>query len=148
MSGYFNKIVVPISGSEAAHKAAKEAVRMAGSMGAEILAIHVVKSFDVQKYGELTHEDEYAILKKMNISGEKYLAYISEYAKKHDVPIKTFLKQGIPAEEIIGLAKTENADLIAIGSVGGTGMRTQIIGSTTDRVIRWATGIPVLVITF
>jgi len=34
MSGYFNKIVVPISGSEAAHKAAKEAVRMAGSMGA------------------------------------------------------------------------------------------------------------------
>jgi nucleotide-binding universal stress UspA family protein len=112
------------------------------------LAIHVVKSFDIKKFGDISHEDEMSIRKKMRESGEGYLNYVRELAKKSGLDVRTFLKEGIPAEEIVDLAKDEEADLIIIGSIGGTELRKQIIGSTTDRVIRWASGIPVLVITF
>jgi len=141
-------VIVPISGSEAAHIAAKKAIEMGKKFGCEILAIHVVKLFDIKKYGDISHEDEMTVRKKMRESGEGYLKYVSELAKEAGLEVRTFLKEGIPAEEIVELARAEGADLIVIGSVGGTELRKQIIGSTTDRVIRWASGIPVLVITF
>ncbi|HPR42428.1 MAG TPA: universal stress protein [Candidatus Methanofastidiosa archaeon] len=141
-------MVVPVSGSEASQAAAKKAVEIASIFGSEILAIHVIKLFDIKKFGDMSHEDEMTIRHKMRTSGEGYLNYMKELAKKSGLEIRTFLKEGVPAEEIVDLAKAEGADLIIIGSIGGTGLRKQIIGSTTDRVIRWASGTPVLVITF
>jgi len=148
MEKAFKRIVVPVSGSEAAQVAAKRAIELASLMGSEVLIIHVVKKFDIKKYGEISHEDALSISRKMKESGRGYVNYIKELAKEAGLEVRTFLKEGIPAEEIVDLAKKEDADLIAIGSVGGTELRKQIIGSTTDRVIRWASGIPVLVITF
>ncbi|MBN1786251.1 MAG: universal stress protein [Candidatus Methanofastidiosa archaeon] len=144
----FKKIVVPISGSEASQRSAKRAIEIAAEFNAEVLAIHAINTFDIKKYADISHEDDFTIRQKMQGSGRKYLDYVNDLARCAGIPIRTFLKEGIPAEEIIELAKAENADLIVIGSVGGTELRKQIIGSTTDRVIRWASGIPVLVITF
>jgi nucleotide-binding universal stress UspA family protein len=52
---------------------------------------------------------------------------------------------GCVAEQIVGLAKDLEADLIVIGSRGHGGLRRSIEGSISDFVVRWA-HCPVMVV--
>lgn len=55
------------------------------------------------------------------------------------------VRSGAPAEEITRAARETNADLIAIGTRGYTGLKHAFLGSTTARVVRNAP-CPVLVV--
>jgi nucleotide-binding universal stress UspA family protein len=58
--------------------------------------------------------------------------------------VKTLIREGIPADEILRVARDENVDLIIIGSRKRTGLRRLASGSTTRKVEKTAT-VPVLV---
>ncbi|HUG92114.1 MAG TPA: universal stress protein [Planctomycetaceae bacterium] len=53
------------------------------------------------------------------------------------------LVRGIPADEIIRLAKAEHADLIVLGTHGRTGLRRILMGSVAEEVVR-KSPVPVL----
>ena len=55
------------------------------------------------------------------------------------------VKLGKPYTEIIEFAKSENVDLIVIGSHGHTGVEHLLFGSTAEKVIRKST-CPVLIV--
>ncbi|MHC1599118.1 MAG: universal stress protein [Candidatus Methanofastidiosia archaeon] len=148
MEAIFNKIIVPIDGSDASLHAAKKAIKLAQNIGAKIIVIHVINKFEVKKYIEISHDKEDIVKNELQEYGFKYLRHVQDLAKSAEVPVEIVLSEGIPAEEIVNTAKKENADLIIIGSSGGTAFRKKLLGSTTDRVIRWSSGIPVLVITY
>lgn len=145
MNPIFRKIVVPIDGSDASINAAKRAIQLAKNLQAKMIVIHVINNFDIKKYVEISHEDDDIVKKELQDYGFKYLEHVKDLARRSEVPIEMVLSEGIPAEKIVETAKNENADLIVIGSSGGTGYRKRILGSTTDRVIRWSGDIPVLV---
>ena len=148
MEPIFKKIVVPIDGSDASIHAAKKAIHLAQNLKAQLIVIHVINRFEIKKFVEISHDDEEAVKKDLQEYGFKYLGHVKDLATRSEVPVKLVLSEGIPAEEIINTTKKEHADLIIIGSSGGTGFRKRLLGSTTDRVIRWSTSAPVLVITY
>ncbi|MHC1604632.1 MAG: universal stress protein [Candidatus Methanofastidiosia archaeon] len=147
MEPIFKKIVVPIDGSDTSLNAAKEAIKLAGALGAKIVAIYVIKEFEIKKYVDISHNNKSMVKKEFQGYGLKYLEKVKDIAKKAGVPVDGILCEGIPAEEIVQCSKKQDADLIVMGSRGNTGFRRKLLGSTTDRVIRWSGGVPVLVIT-
>ena len=145
MNPIFKKIVVPIDGSDASINAAKKAIELSKNLQAKIIVVHVINTFDIGKYVEISHEKEDVVKKELQDYGFKYLEHVESLANRSEVPVEIVLVEGIPAEKIVETAKKSNADLIVIGSRGGTEYRKRILGGTTDRVIRWSGDIPVLV---
>jgi nucleotide-binding universal stress UspA family protein len=60
----------------------------------------------------------------------------SEAASKTD--IKRFVARGIPADEIVEFAKSNEIDLIVMATHGRTGLKHALLGSTTEKVVRKA----------
>ena len=61
------------------------------------------------------------------------------------VPVFPVVRHGAPWEEITHVAKDRKADLIVIGTRGYTGLKHMVLGSTAEKVVRYA-GCPVLVV--
>jgi nucleotide-binding universal stress UspA family protein len=60
------------------------------------------------------------------------------------VHVKELVREGIPSQEILRVAREENVDLIVMGCNGKSGLRKIIAGSTAKDVERSAT-VPVIV---
>ena len=45
---------------------------------------------------------------------------------------------GIPSEEVLAVARAEEADLVVVGTKGKTGLEHVLLGSTAERIIRMA----------
>ncbi|MBH0202076.1 MAG: universal stress protein [Nitrospira sp.] len=45
---------------------------------------------------------------------------------------------GIPSEEVLAVARAEDADLVVVGTRGKTGLEHVLLGSTAERIIRMA----------
>jgi nucleotide-binding universal stress UspA family protein len=61
------------------------------------------------------------------------------------IPVIPQVRAGKPYEEIVTAAKRLEADLIIISTHGRTGLKHALLGSTTERVVRYAP-CPVLVV--
>ncbi len=74
--------------------------------------------------------------------------HLKDVAQKYAVelrPENIHLLRGSPFEEICRLAREEEIDLVVIATRGNTGLKHLALGSTAERVIRYAT-CPVLVV--
>jgi nucleotide-binding universal stress UspA family protein len=69
----------------------------------------------------------------------------AEIAKGRGVKAKTMLAKGHPAGLILGVAKTEDADLIVVGSRGLGGVKGLFLGSVSNAVVQ-NSKVPVMVI--
>jgi nucleotide-binding universal stress UspA family protein len=74
-----------------------------------------------------------------------YLSQVSDNLKKEGLLTEIKVLTGNPAQEIIGFAEDENADLIIMASRGRSGLSRWDMGNIADKVIR-ASNIPVLLI--
>ena len=70
--------------------------------------------------------------------------FVAEYLKKR-TKFETRIAPGLPAEQVVRLAKSEKTDMIVMGTHGRSGLKRLMIGSVTDKVIRSAP-CPVLVV--
>ena len=59
-------------------------------------------------------------------------------AERRGIAVTTRVATGIPSEEVIAAARTEDSDLIVVGTRGKTGLAHVLLGSTAERVIRGA----------
>lgn len=139
------QIVVPVDFSDCSVFALRYAANLAQQVGASIILAHAASSLIAPAEMEYVHLD----LKKFRAEVEKHAAAkLTALAQKeipatvHATPI---VRHGTPWEEITKLAKDRKADLIIIGTHGYKGVRHMIMGSTAERVIRYA-GCPVLVV--
>jgi nucleotide-binding universal stress UspA family protein len=82
--------------------------------------------------GDLTIVERLATLKER---GETILNHAKDYSVSNGVMnVKTYLKQGDPAREILELAKSINPDLIVIGNRKRGFLRGVFLGSVSQRV--------------
>jgi nucleotide-binding universal stress UspA family protein len=63
---------------------------------------------------------------------------ILEKAKGHDVEITTDIAVGHPAEQIVHRAEQDNVDLIILGRRGMSRFEKWLLGSVSERVLRYA----------
>ncbi len=138
------KILIPIDFSEHSLFALDYAKLFAEKFNAELILLNVVEP--VMFVADLTmgQINVPSIESELIQKSESKIKEIADVLKdKYNV--RGLVKLGKPYAEIIETAKSENIDLIVIGSHGHTGVEHLLFGSTAEKVIRKAT-CPVLIV--
>ncbi len=127
-------IVVPYDFSDCATDALQVAAQVARQAGATIYIAHLY---------EQTENTKEAIRKRQEMNDR--LNEIPKLPFLHDIPLRKFLLRQLPLTEIFRNERIAQVDLIVMGSHGTKGIRREMIGSNTQRIVRHAP-MPVLVI--
>jgi nucleotide-binding universal stress UspA family protein len=152
----FEKILVPLDGSEHSLKALTVAVQIAKKFGGKISLIHVYSlavtpnilpepTTLTPPIPVMTPAEVSRTIEATRKAGLNVLAEGEQKVKAEGVEVETILKEGHTVQEIINTAVEEKFDLIVIGARGISKIRELLLGSVTDGVIHHAS-CPVLVI--
>lgn len=124
------KILVPVDGSDFSLKALETACDMAKAQAPSSMVVISVSML----LPEL--EEGAYIAEKMKTIAQAALAKAKEVAQAKSMTPSLILASGVsPADEIVKVAKSENADLIVIGSRGLAGKGKYFLGSTASQVV-------------
>ncbi|OCT11106.1 hypothetical protein A8709_05285 [Paenibacillus pectinilyticus] len=139
----FTHILVPVDGSEQAYRALDYAITLAESVSSDVklTVLHVNPTLtlneppivDIHLYESLEEE------------GRDILQPAIERMKATQIPFKTEVKSGDPANVISHLADFDQHDLIVMGCRGAGLMSEPLLGSVSHKVIQHA-HCPVMVI--
>lgn len=135
----FEHILIPTDGSEPAQDAAKTGIDLAAIHGATIHGLYVVKP---RRSAEGGTEQ---VMESMRASGERTVAELAEQAEANGLVAITDVTEGVPYEEILDYAETNDIDLVVMGTHGRTGIGRYLLGSVTEKVVRLSE-IPVLTV--
>jgi len=137
-------ILVPIDFSTSSKKALQYAVPFARQFGAKLTLLHVVEPVATPDFANsfpLMMEND-----KVKAASRGQLEHIiKEQAIAPKLVEKTLVRFGRSFHEIADAARTLKVDLIIISTHGYTGLKHALLGSTTERVVRYAP-CPVLVV--
>ena len=143
----YQRILIPVDGSETATKAMITALQLARDSGGQVHLVHVVEGMTplaADPYGAYSGE----VIEIMRQSGSKILEDALEVAKAAGVTadIELFDNFGERLAEVVADAATRfNADLIVVGTHGRRGLGRMMLGSGAEQIIR-TSPVPVLVI--
>jgi nucleotide-binding universal stress UspA family protein len=137
----FQRIVLPVDGSDGSLRAAAKALSLAKETGADITALYVMEfpylvSVDLNS----SYPDIIEIIKKR---GNEVLDTVKKQGLRLGVSVKTKLVEGIPDDQIIKEAKKD--DLIVMGCKGRTALSRILVGSVCEKVLHHSKS-PVMVI--
>ena len=85
-----------------------------------------------------------AVGKKL-VQAERYLNRIARRLEKKNIPVRTGVLVGNPAEEIISIIDELEVDLVLMATHGRSGVGRWAFGSVADKVLR-ASSVPVLMV--
>jgi nucleotide-binding universal stress UspA family protein len=128
------KILVAHDGSDYSDKALKKGADTAQKESASLIVLSVVPDFGLTD--ELSDDDKKTLYTTLTSEAEKLLKGIKDDLKSLDV--KTEVKFGNAAETIIDTAKSENVNLIVVGSHGKHGAKKFYLGSVSSKVVSHA----------
>lgn len=143
----FQKILVPLDGSELAEQALSPAVALSQVKNGELilLSVPVLKQMMMREqagYGLLWPEDS------LRHSHQELTAYLQRLEQEYahaSLSLRTEVRDGDAAGVILDTAMAENVDLIVMSTHGRSGFSRWVLGSVTEKVLRQAP-CPVLVI--
>jgi nucleotide-binding universal stress UspA family protein len=145
----YRLFLVPVDFSDHSEKTIQYATQLAALTGASIRLLHVfqIPDFPAAFYQGLYVEHE-AVKIHVETAKREALAQLSLLAEQlhtDGLEAESILRIGNPYVEIVNAAKEFGVDLIVIGSHGYGGLSRLLLGSTTDRVLQYAS-CPVLVV--
>lgn len=138
--GAFRSILVGYDGSAQAEKAAAVALSIAEAMDSHVLLFAVARPPEPATSVEL-----HAVLDDTKEHYQQGFNQIVAKAKEKGISIETEIAVGHPAEQIIHRAETGKIDLVVLGRRGTSLFEKWILGSVSERVLRYA-HCPVMVI--
>ena len=145
----YQKILVTTDGSTLSKKAVRGAIGLAASLGAQLVALHVVPRYPVNYFEgalSLSVEDIGRTEKKWADEGQAMVDAVVEQAKSANVSAKGVVAQSERvAESIIAAAKKHKCDLVVMASHGRKGIKRVLMGSETQHVLTHS-HVPVLVL--
>ncbi|MHB8882485.1 MAG: universal stress protein [Thermodesulfovibrionales bacterium] len=128
------KILIAHDGSKPSYKAVKKAFEIAGKFGSSLTVISVIPELYLT---ELMDIDRARILETLSAETSRAMEKITASAKGLR-QIKTMIRQGNPATEILSAAKKIKADLIITGSHGRHGAGKFLLGSVSSKIVEHA----------
>ena len=132
----FVRIVVGTDGSETAREAVREATELAKQTGASLDVVSAFQPVPPSRLREERREAPRDIEHEVN-PHEDVDAILAEAAREVEgsgVNVRTFAREGEPADAILDVAEEENADLIVVGNKGMTGAKRFLLGSVPNKV--------------
>lgn len=142
-----NKILFCTDFSDNSTNARELATDFAVKFGAELHIIHVIKSSQIGYpviEGEMSM-DLAPVIESIEDSVKSALELVSAECGKWVQCVETHFTFGHPAIEIVKYAIENQMDLIVTGAHGWTGIKSLLLGSTAENIVRRST-IPVLTV--
>lgn len=146
----FEKILVPLDGSDHSKRALEAAIGVAERFRGGITLIHIypatVTPLSVPEPTTLTPSgapvvtsaEISRILEASREIGKKILQDGAKKTRSHGISVKTELKEGSNIQEIVKTAKEGRFDLIVIGVKGVSKIRELLLGSVSLGVVKHA----------
>lgn len=119
----FRKMLIPHSGSPASGAVLPVARAIARASGAEMLLLRVV-------YGEFEAPIYY-----LTEQTHQFLERIRGELASPGLLVRTIVRHGDPAEQILDAARTEHVDVIAMTTYGLAGIDRLLLGSVAEQVV-------------
>ncbi len=142
----FQRILIPLDGSQRAEQAVPVAARIARASGGSVLLLQVV-SPPIDYGGGLAQAPlmmERVIETELAVSSS-YLDRVAKARELAGIETTTDAMCGLPARDILTAAKSQSVDLIIMCSHGRTGFTRWALGSIAQKVA-WHSPVPVLVL--
>ncbi len=146
MSEHIKEILVPVDGSENSIRAARFAMDMASAMNIGVRLFYVFPAASVEIIGMagMSRKD---IDQAAQSSAQRAFDKTREGLGSDLIDkVEEETSIGDPAEEVIRYTEDDHAVLVVIGRRGLTRMKSLLLGSVSDKVLRHAKS-PVTVIT-
>jgi len=138
-----SSIVVPVDFSNAARNAMHYGAMLASKFTATLSAVHIIPSFTAFNYTFPGDVDEFE--KKAFTEAKKRLPDEIPEAFRNKLRTRAIVKSGDVRDELLGVVKDENADLLVMGTHGRRGVERFFLGSTTENMLR-KVAIPILTV--
>jgi nucleotide-binding universal stress UspA family protein len=132
----FESIVVGTDGSETAGKAVRAAISLARDLNAKLLVVSAYEPVPASRLREEARQAP-ADLQWMVNPREDVDATLRDAAEQTEgagVDVRTFAREGDPADAILDVAEECGADLIVVGNKGMTGAKRFLLGSVPNKV--------------
>jgi len=143
----YQRILVPVDGSDISDNGLREAMRLARDQQAKLRLIHVVNELAViATYEGTIYSNE--LIQTLRDNGNKILQVAADKVKAAALQVETALieaRGGHAGDAIVRDAQQWPADIIVIGTHGRRGMARLVLGSDAEQVVRHAT-VPVLLV--
>jgi nucleotide-binding universal stress UspA family protein len=144
----YNRILVPVDGSDTSHRGLEEAIKLAKALAGRIRLVHVVNELSGIP-SDLPGFDFRSIVEDLRRNGEVLLAsalkQVSAEAVDADSRLLETWHGHAAGEQIIRCAEDWPADLIVCGTHGRRGIRRILMGSDAEFILRQSP-VPVLLI--
>ncbi|SIR75942.1 universal stress protein [Natronorubrum thiooxidans] len=136
----YDRIVIPTDGSDAAERAAENALEIADKYDADVHTVYVI---DTTTYD--LEDAPRSIIGLLKEGGKHATETVAEMARDRQLDVTTDVRRGVPAEELLEYVSSVDVDLIAMGTRGRAVGSGRLLGSTTARVVR-RSSVPVLTV--
>jgi nucleotide-binding universal stress UspA family protein len=145
----YQRILVATDGSTLSKKAVKGAIDLASSVGAELVALHVVPRYPMSYFEGsigISPKDIARTEQAWTENGQRMVDAVVEQAQAQGVKGKTaIMHSDVVGDAILSAAKKNKCDLIVMASHGRKGLKRILLGSETQQVLTHGTT-PVLVL--
>jgi nucleotide-binding universal stress UspA family protein len=130
----YETILVPTDGSEHAIRAAEQGCYLASLFDATVHVLSVVDVADAGGLFDAGGVDE-RFVDRLDEQAEAAIEEIETVAGTN-LRLRTAVEHGDPFDSILEYAEEHDADLIAMGTHGRSGLGRYVFGSVTERVLR------------
>jgi len=143
----YQRILVPVDGSDTANRGLAEALKLAQALGAQVRLVHVVDKSSLA----LNPEAGIAaapLAEEFSEDGRKILEEAKALAGAQGVDVEAVLHEnftGRVANVIVEEATAARAELIVMGTHGRRGIKHAVLGSDAEAVVHNA-NVPVLLV--
>lgn len=155
----YNRILVPLDGSEIADTALPHVEEVAKKFGAEVLLLQAVPSLEQVimqtsaaspmgpgSMGEISVDVAQETMDAEKAAAQAYLGDIQQRLAGDGIQASCHIREGHPGSVILEFAAESNIDLIAMCTHGRGGLGRLVFGSVTDEVLRNAPDLPMLLV--
>lgn len=136
----FNKILLPVDGSETANLALEKAGVLAKSFGSQVVLLTVIEPFPALTMSEMDlgiAQQQYAQIAQQQ--ADTTLLKASAAMQALGIEAQEMRLEGVSAwRGIVDAAENLGADLIVMGSHGRKGVQKLLLGSVTQKVVSHA----------
>lgn len=136
----FKKTLIDCDGSAQGDKATESGLALAQSLDAKVLVFAVARPPEPATLVEVD-----AMLDDAREHFEEQFEKINQRAGDLGVELQTDIAVGHPVEQIVHRAETDHVDLIVLGRRGKSRFERMLVGSTAEKVLRYA-HCPVMVV--
>ncbi len=133
------KIIVPLDFSDNSIKALDLALLLSGKRKSEITLVHVIELvYDFASQAAVA-------LDSLHKESQKLMKELESKYSTRDIKIDHEIQEGTASISIARIAEEREADLIVMGTLGASGIKKTLFGSTTVNLLK-ETNCPVLVV--